>query len=450
MADNIKREEVTEVTESVETDKKEETEGRAIPGVMKFFQNKEDGIEYRSVNLIIKVVGALAALALLIFVIESIGASIFQPLFTFLSILTPFIVGIVFAWLLTPVVSTLVGRNWKPTTASVFVTFVGVALLTILFSGFAYVTANSIIKFFTGEYDIAYFLRTGRDIVTLVNENINEEFSKGGMLQLVVQGGVMMGFIDKTSYIEPGTTQIINTYKLVAASGTSLGDILATSFGYFWKFVISAMVVGFLLPNFSNFGPSIKSIIPKNVKKEWSNFIDIIGQSFSEYMRGALMIAAIVGSVIAIGIGVIAVLSSTVFYQPEASSILSFNEGGLLVFLTILVFGILAALTNLIPYAGPFIGGIPIVIIVALNDTTPNYWVTWGVALVIIITQSLESLFLQPYVMGRQTRLHPVAILLGLTLFGSLWGIVGMIISTPLLSVGRSVINYYNAKYDIF
>lgn len=440
MADNIKNEEV---------EVKEEQETKSIPGIAKFFQNKDDGIEYKAVNLIIKVVGALAALALLIFVIESIGASIFQPLFTFLSILTPFIVGIVFAWLLTPVVSTLVSRNWKPTTASVFVTFVGVTLLAILFSGFAYVTANSIIKFFTGEYDIAYFLRTGRDIVTLINENINEEFSEGGMLQLVVQGGVMMGFINKTTFVETGG-QIVNTYKLVAASGTSLGDIIATSFGYFWKFVISAMVVGFLLPNFSNFGPSIKSIIPKNVKTEWSNFIDIIGQSFSEYMRGALMIATIVGSVIAIGIGMIAVLSSTVFYQPDASSILSFNEGGLLVFLTILVFGILAALTNLIPYAGPFIGGTPIVIIVALNDTTPNYWVTWGVALVIIITQSLESLFLQPYVMGRQTRLHPVAILLGLTLFGSLWGIVGMIISTPLLSVGRSVINYYNAKYDIF
>lgn len=433
---------------SEEKVKVEETEEK--PRISTLFQHKEDGVEYKVLNILIKVVGALAALALLIFVIESIGASIFQPLFTFLSILTPFIVGIVFAWLLTPVVSTLVSRNWKPTTASVFVTFIGVLMLTVLFSGFAYVTLNSIIKFFTGSYDIQYFLRTGRDIVTLINDNINEEFSNGGLLQLVVQGGVMLGFIEKTSYVDTNSLQIINTYKLVFASGTDVGDVIATGFGYFWKFVISAMVVGFLLPNFSNFGPSIKSIIPKNVKKEWSNFIDIIGQSFSEYMRGALMIAAIVGSVIASGIGIVAFLSSTVFYQEGASTILSFQEGGLFVILTVVVFGILAALTNLIPYAGPFIGGIPIVIIIALNDTTPNYWVTWSVALVIIVTQSLESLFLQPYVMGRQTRLHPVAILLGLTLFGSLFGIVGMIISTPILSVGRSVINYYNAKYDIF
>ena len=87
---------------------------------------------------------------------------------------------------------------------------------------------------------------------------------------------------------------------------------------------------------------------------------------------------------------------------------------------------------------------------VSLNDTTPYYWVTWAVALVILVTQSLESLFLQPYVMGKHTRLHPVAILLGLTIFGSLWGIVGLIVSTPILSVGRSVIQYYNVKYDIF
>ncbi len=418
------------------------------PKISSLFKHKEDGVEFKVLNVILKVVGVLVTLSLLIFVLESIGSSIFQPLFTFLSILTPFIVGIVFAWLLTPVVSTLVSRNWKPTTASVFVTFVGVMMLSILFSGFAYVTLNSAIRFFTGSYDISYFLRTGRDLVTIINENITEEFNNGGLLQLVVQIGIMTGTIVKDTEVIGGV--IVNSYELVIVSGTSIGDIITTSFGYFWKFVISAMVVGFLLPNFSNFGPSIKSIIPKNVKTEWSNFIDIIGQSFSEYMRGALMIAGIVGSVIATGIGLIAFLSSTVFYQAGATSILSFQEGGLLVVLTVVVFGILASLTNLIPYAGPFIGGVPIVIIVALNDTTPNYWVTWSVASVIIITQSLESLFLQPYVMGRQTRLHPVAILLGLTLFGSLWGIVGMIISTPILSVGRSVINYYNAKYDIF
>ncbi len=431
-------------------DEKRKDEATKRSSFLAFFKHREDGVEFKTLNIIIKLVGVLAALALLIFVIESIGESIFQPLFAFLSILTPFILGIVFAWLLTPVVSALVARKWKPTTASIFVTFVGVLMLSILFSGFAYVTFSSVIKFFTGGYNVSHFLNTGRDIVTVINNNINEEFSKGGMLQLVVQGGVIVGFIEKSTVINPDTMHLMNSYKLIFGSGTSIIDIVATSFSYFWKFVISAMVVGFLLPNFSNFGPSIKSIIPKGVKTEWSNFIDIVGQSFTEYMRGALMIAAIVGSVIATGISIVAFLSSTILYQEGATTILSFQSGGVLVILTIVVFGILAALTNLIPYAGPFIGGIPIIIIVALNDNTQYYWVTWAVGLVILITQSLESLFLQPFVMGRHTRLHPVAILLGLTLFGSLWGIVGMIISTPVLSVGRSVINYYNAKYDIF
>jgi predicted PurR-regulated permease PerM len=443
MEDKRKDVETPEVEETVE-EQTTEKEEHAEPGIMRFFRNKSDGLDYRSVNFVIKLVGALAALALLILIIESIGSSIFQPLFTFLSILTPFIVGIVFAWLLTPVVAVLVKRNWKPGTASFVVTLVGVFMLAVLIGGFGYVTLNSIIRFFTGSYDIAYFLRTGRDIVTLVNDNITEEFNKGGLLQLVVQGGVALGFIEKTGV---GSEAI---YMLNMQTGTSVGDIIGTTFNYFWKAVISAVVVGFMLPNFSSFGSNVKSIIPKNVKEEWSNFIDIIGSSFSDYMNGALMIAGIVGSVIATGIGIIAILSSTIFATPGATSILSFSEGGPFVILTVVVFGILAALTNLIPYAGPFIGGIPIVIIVALNDSTPNYWVTLGLALVIIITQSLESLFLQPYVMGRQTRLHPVAILLGLTLFGSLWGIVGMLISTPLLSVARSTINYYNAKYDIF
>ncbi|XMB86506.1 AI-2E family transporter [Mycoplasmatota bacterium WC44] len=412
--------------------------------IAKFFKNKEDGLEYKSINIIIKLVGVLVAITLLMFILESIGESVFQPIFTFLSILSPFIVGIVFAWLLTPVESALVARDMKPTTAAFVVTFVGVFLLMILFGGFAYVTFSSVIKFFTGGYDLSYFMNTGKDIITTINEYMTTQFSNGGLLQIVVQGGVVTGVIEAVSR----NNQTV--YELVIGSDFSLAEFLATSASFFYKFVIGAVVVGFMLPNFSNFGNSIKSIIPKNVKSEWSDFIDIVGASFTEYMRGALMIAGIVGSVFAIGIAIVSIASSTIFYTPGQESILSLQNGLFSVIVTIAVFGILGAITNLIPYAGPFIGGVPIVILVLLNDNTPMYWVSWAVAIVIIVTQSLESLFLQPVVMGRATRMHPVAILLGLTVFGSLFGIVGMIISTPILSVGRSVINYYNEKYDIF
>ncbi len=418
--------------------------------LLNFFKHCEDGLEFKSINLIIKVIGVLVGLALVIFILQTIGESIFQPIFSFLSILSPFIVGIVFAWLLTPVESLLVSRDMKASSAAFIVTIVGVLLLAILFGGFAYVTASSIIEFLTGGKNISYFINTGKDVVTTINEYINLEANNGGLVQVVIQGGVIFGLIENNSHIHPVTDALVNSYQLIIGTGTSLTDVVSSTLGYFYKFVIGAVVVGFMLPNFSNFGNSIKAIIPKNVKSEWSNFIDIIGSSFTDYMRGALMIASIVGSIIAVGIGLISVLSSTIFHTPGAISILSMQGSMFTVIVSILVFGILCALTNLIPYAGPFIGGIPIVILVLLNDQTPNYWVSWSVAVVIVITQSLESLFLQPVVMGRATKLHPVAILLGLTVFGSLFGIVGMLIATPILSVGKSVINYYNEKYDIF
>ncbi|XMB67759.1 AI-2E family transporter [Mycoplasmatota bacterium zrk1] len=418
--------------------------------LISFFKHKEDGLEYKTINLIIKVIGTLVGLALLIFILQTIGESVFQPLFTFLSILSPFIAGIVFAWLLTPVESALVARDMKPTTAAFVVTVIGVFLLMILFGGFAYVTASSIIEFLTGGRNIGYFINTGKDVVSTINEYINSDANDGGVVKLAIQGGVVFGLIERSTVVNSSTDAVINTYELIIGTGTSLTDVISSALGYFYKFVISAVVVGFMLPNFSNFGNSVKSIIPKNVKSEWSNFIDIVGASFTDYMRGALMIASIVGSVIAVGIGIVSVLSSTIFYTPGSVSILSLHGDMFTVIVSIIVFGILCALTNLIPYAGPFIGGIPIVILVVLNDQTPGYWVSWAVAGVIVVTQSLESLFLQPVVMGRATRMHPVAILLGLTIFGSLFGIVGMLVSTPILSVGKSVINYYNEKYDIF
>jgi|GEM_PF-3640474 len=418
--------------------------------VINFFKNKEDGVEFKTLNIFIKVVGILLALALLIFIIQSIGESIFQPVLSFLSILTPFIVGIVFAWLLTPVVQALVARDMKPATASFIVTFVGVVVLIILFGGFAYVTASSVLEFFTGGRSISYFVNTGQDVVETINTYINTQASSGGLLQFIVQGGVITGLIERTSIVNQTTNQVVHTYELILGTGASLSDFAGGFFGYFYKFVIGAVVVGFMLPNFSNFSSQIKSIIPKRFKKDASDFIDIVGSSFSDYMRGALMIAAIVGSVIALGLAVVSILSSTIFYTEGATSLLTVQNGLFFVVMAIIVFGILCALTNLIPYAGPFIGGIPVVILIMLNDQTPNYWVSWASAGVIVVVQSLESLFLQPVVMGRATRMHPVAILLGLTVFGTLFGIVGMIISTPILSVGRSVINYYNERYDIF
>ncbi len=412
-----------------------------------FFKSKEDGLDYKNINLFIKLVGGLIVVALILLILQWVGVTIFAPISKLLALLSPFILGIVFAWLLTPITNILVSKKWKAHTASLLVTVVSLTLLTVLFAGFFYVTVDSVSKFATGGQNLNYFLTTGENLNVAVTSYLNSGVPKSGMYNFVVQFGVFTEFVEEVESSGLGQPAV---YQFAFQGPESMSGIISTIFSYGYKIIIAAVVVGFMLPNFSNFGNTVKSIIPKRVREESDKLLDLVGVSFSQYMRGTLMIGSIVGCVIAVGIGIVAILSSTIFYQQGAGSILYIGSGGFRVLGTILIFGILAGLTNLIPYAGPFIGGIPIVIIVALNDNSQNYWVTISVVLIIILTQSLESLFLQPYIMGKKTRLHPVLILLGLTLFASLFGIIGLIISTPILSVIRSVVLYYNDKYKIF
>lgn len=88
------------------------------------------------------------------------------------------------------------------------------------------------------------------------------------------------------------------------------------------------------------------------------------------------------------------------------------------------------ALTNLIPYVGPYIGGIPVIIYEFFIDQHLGY----ASFVVVMVLQYLESSYLQPYLFSRGIQIHPIYLIIALTFFGDLFGIVGMIFSPLLLS----------------
>jgi predicted PurR-regulated permease PerM len=407
-----------------------------ISWIERLFFTKDNEMDYRSINLTIRFVGVLVSIALFIYIFQTVSSGVLTPVFQIFNVLSPFIFGIVFASLFTPIVSKLVDLGWSRKLASLVVTIGGVLFLSALFVGFFYVTVSSFVNFFTGGYNIAHFLDTGESFIDYINDNINSSLPRSALLDIFVQLGQFFNVISGNE----------GSYVVVIDTDGQLPSLLGSVGSYGWQTVITVMVVAFMLPNFAKFRRQVKKLSPIKYKENWSTFVDIVAKSFAEYMRGALLIALIVGSTVAIGTTIISILSSTVFYEAGASSILNFQSNGSLVLLTILVFGLILMTTNLIPYAGPFIGGIPVVLIVALNDTTANYWVTWSVLLLILTVQTLESLFLQPIVMGKQTKLHPVTILLGLAIFGALFGLIGFLISTPLISIGRGLFRHYNRK----
>lgn len=106
------------------------------------------------------------------------------------------------------------------------------------------------------------------------------------------------------------------------------------------------------------------------------------------------------------------------------------------------LFAIIISITNIIPFIGPYIGGIP-AILVAFGV---NYKFGIIIFITIIILQFIESNFIQPYIMSKSLKINPIIIIIGLIIFGYFFGIIGMLISSPIISVASTLLKHYDIK----
>lgn len=104
--------------------------------------------------------------------------------------------------------------------------------------------------------------------------------------------------------------------------------------------------------------------------------------------------------------------------------------------------GFICGLTDLIPYIGPYIGG-GIAILVALSQSKTLFILT---IICCICVQLIENNILQPLIMSKAMKISPIFIIIGLLVFGDLFGIVGMILATPLVAILKVVIEYITDK----
>ena len=150
-------------------------------------------------------------------------------------------------------------------------------------------------------------------------------------------------------------------------------------------------------------------VLPQKTHGLLCETLDEIHQVLSTFIKGALIDSFI-----------IAFLSSVVL------TVLRVNYA--------VIIGILGGFLNIIPYFGPFFGMIPAFAVAA---------VTGGLAhgalaiLGLFAVQQLDSNYIYPKIVGTSTGLHPLFILLAVSVFGSLGGILGMLLAVPLAGVAQ-------------
>ncbi len=318
-----------------------------------------------------------------------------------LSIVSPLFIGFFIAWLFNPFVTWLQKKGVRRG--------LGTLLTYILFLGLVYLLLSTIIPLLIDQ--VNDFVKNIPSILNTIYvwiDNIFAKFQKIDNIDIAsIKDNIYLAIENFGQNLTNSLPEL--TFKIGKSLFSGLGAILI------------GLIIGFyLLMNFSEAEGYI-IFVPKRIRQDTEKLLQTINTTCRNFVTGAILDSLLIFMV-----------SSIVFFLTGLKAPL--------------LFGIFCGITNVIPYAGPYIGGIPAVIVGF--SISPTCGVLTLIALVII--QGLEGNFLQPLIMAKTTKLHPVTIMLGLLVFGHFFGILGMVISTPTIGVFKAIFTYFEEKYDWF
>lgn len=145
--------------------------------------------------------------------------------------------------------------------------------------------------------------------------------------------------------------------------------------------------------------------IPESVNRILTRIFSIADRSFGGFLRGKLLDSTIVG--------ILVYLFCLIARIPNA-----------------LLIAVIVGITDIIPVIGPFIGVIPSAVIILLTD--PIKVIFFLIAILVI--QQIDGNIIAPKILGENTGVSSLCVMIAIILMGSLWGLVGMIVGVPLFA----------------
>ena len=109
-----------------------------------------------------------------------------------------------------------------------------------------------------------------------------------------------------------------------------------------------------------------------------------------------------------------------------------------------LLFSILIGLSNIIPYFGPIIGGIPVCVYAVFQSIPMLLWTIF----ILIALQIIDGFILMPYITKKTVKINELTTIVLVFLGGSVFGILGVLLAVPIYLVGKVVYQHY-IKNDI-
>lgn len=228
----------------------------------------------------------------------------------------------------------------------------------------------------------------------------------------------LMQTLDSETIVQAVQKVVPKMWALVATSYNIIIGIFAA--------FIMVLYYFFILLDYEQISGGWVNLIEAKHRRKVIALLNDVKDSMNHYFRGQSLVAFCVGVLFSIGFLIIDF--------PMAVSL-----------------GLFIGLLNMVPYL-QIIGLIPTVMLALIKaaETGENFWWILGLAMIVFcVVQLIQDTILTPKIMGKITGLNPAIILLSLSIWGSLMGMLGMIIALPLTSLLLSYYQRYIRKKDI-
>jgi predicted PurR-regulated permease PerM len=325
--------------------------------------------------------------------------------------LLPFIVGLILAYLLLPLVNRLSRR--VPRWAAILIIYaIG---LTVFISAIVFVVPPVVkqIGEFFGQLPEFY----EKQVQPFVDERLTwyrKEVPKDVQTQVDQQASNALNGLKQ------------NASNFAAAIGQSLLNIMLRFFStiiFLAGFLIIPFWLFYVLLDEEKGKAALDKVLPAQLRADFWSVVTIFDRIFSAYVRGQLTLGSIIAVMSYIGLWIVdLIMPGTIPYK--------------------LLLALVAGFTELIPVIGPILGAIPAIIVGLF--TSPMIGLI--IAALYIIIQQIENNLLVPRIIGGVVEIHAAVLMMLLVVSASVAGLIGVILSAPIAAVARDLYRYLNGR----
>jgi predicted PurR-regulated permease PerM len=324
------------------------------------------------------------------------------------SALLPFILGLVIAYLVLPLVHFLDGRmpsRLRDKNLSRPLSILIVYLIVILFiaGNFAFL--------------IPPVFRQGQ----VLWKQMPQLAAKGRAL-----GAEWLGRYQEAIPLDIQQRIQSNLEELAGAIGEALQEgvtrtvsVISSTVGFFLGILVIPFWLFYILNDETKVREGVLDLIPDRIEPDLLNILRITDDIFSAYIRGQLLLCLFIGAMATIGLLIVGVDFA-------------------------LLLGLIAGAFEVLPFVGPILGAIPALIVAVLQSPMTALWTL----VVFIVIQQLENLLLVPKIAGESVKLHPALIMVVLVVGNEALGLLGMLLAVPLTAVIRDIFKYLYLRFS--